>query len=422
MKITLKIKILYLILFITITHQTLNIDNPHFYKASYFFGDARLTKNWLSTVDFWFASGKTHRGRNSCKEETNILNIYGDENIKELLHGAPESVVDKSPDSILNNLWQKKTGDNFGKIKFSGKFTASQAVIDWQQNFVNGFFAEVYIPFIKLEITDFTFTDLSNASNSREANFSKWKNYEIKLKENLKSYGICLKDTKNTGLGDITLLGGFSYSYCDTEYIDFIDATLKGGVLLPTGKKRNINDVFSLPTGYDGHFGAPVYFNSSLGLYEWITIGGYFSAILFADRTEKIGMKTSREQNGFIKVTQGKADIHLGTIWTAGAFFKAEHFLNGGLSLTLAYRFDKQEKTTLMPCDLKTFNYKIVNSDILLDSWNMHTINFIIDYDFSTQYCPNLPHVQLFIDIPVGGKRIFKTTMTGFTLGIDYAW
>ena len=398
------------------------IDNPHFYKATHFFGEPRLTKNWLTTFDFWIGTGKTTEGRNSCGMETNILNIFGEENIKQLAHGVPQSILDKSADSFLNNLWQKRTGDNFGKLRFSGRFKITEAIIDIQQNLAIGFFAELYIPIRKLEITDFSFRDLSTKANAGNANFGQWQEFIVNIKKNLQPYGIYLQNTKSTGIGDITLLGGYSYSYTETEYLDFIDATLKGGVLFPTGKQRNLHNVFSLPQGYDGHFGAPIFFDVAFGLYDWMTLGGYASVILFADKTKNVSMKTSEQQNGFIKLAHGTADVSLGTIWTAGAFFKAEHFLNGGLSLTLAYRFDKQNKTLIMPCDLKTFNFKIVNSDPMLDGWNMHTLNFIADYDFATIDCPNRPHVQVFIDLPIAGKRIFKTTMVGVGFGIDYAW
>jgi hypothetical protein len=412
-----------LLILLFIFKDLICIDNPHFYRASHFFEEPRIAKNCLTSIDAWGGGGKTSKGLNCNGMETNILNIYGDENIKFLAKNVPDCIFDKFQHTILNNLWTKETGSNFGKLKFSGKFNTIEIDFEYQQNFINGFFGEIYLPTRMLQIRHIAFDDLSNIHNAGpEIDFIEWRKFIANLQQNLAKVGLCYnRKFKHTGIGDLSILGGWTINYQETKHLDFIDATIKLGVLFPTGRQTNINNLFDLPQGYNGHYAIPLTLDMSAGLFDWLTFGVHGGALFFLDKTKKIRMKTDIEQNGFIKLTSGSARIDKGTLWTLGCFLKADH-VSGGLSFLVAYRFDKENKTTLNPCDLKTFNPKIVNCDRMLNGWQMHTINVNVEYDFATLETPCMPRIGFFFDIPVGGKQIFKTLLSGGSIGIDYAW
>jgi len=411
-----------LVLLCSITFKILS-DEPKFFKAGHFYSEPRLAEKWLTTIDLEFEFGKTTVGYNNCGMKTNILNIYGDENIKQLANGVPETFLKKSPNPFLNTLFLEETGINFGKIQFNGKFKVSEMVLDYYQNFSKGFFSQIYLPyFFKLNIYDINFDDLSSPANSKpDANYQDWKNFVNNLEKNIANYGLSIGPICRKGPGDLLLFFGWTFNHEDTEYIDFIDATFKAGVLFPTGTKKDLTKVFDITTGYNGFWGVPISFKASFGLYEWLTFGGHAAAIFFKDRIETVKFKTAFEQNGFIKLASGPANIHQGTNWNLGLFIKADHFMNG-ISVILGYRYDQKNRWVITPCDLETYNFDVVNSDSMLQRWNMHTINFLAEYDFESERCHHLPKIQVFIDIPVSGKLIFKTAMAGFTLGIDYEW
>lgn len=412
----------FYVFFILINNSILSLDNPHFYRANYFFGEPRLIQDYLTSAKFEIAYGTTRNGLDGCSNETNILNIFGEENFHEIAHGVPNSILDEFPNSILNNLWEKNSTGCFGKLRFSGKFSAFECALGFQQNLLHGLFVELNIPFKRLKIDNITLKDLSTEQNAgTQVDFDQWQKFILNFDQNMSKYGICTKGKTKSGLGDITFFVGLAYDYSETEFYDFLDFTIKGGFLLPTGNKKNPRLIFDLPLGYDGHFGIPFSIDFSMGAYEWITIGLHAGFLEFFERTKNIAMKTSKKQNGLIKLAQGMASVVPGTIWTLGCYFKMDHF-TPRLSFTFAYRFDEQRRTRISPIDKEIFNYNIVNCDNTLLGWTMHSLNFIFEYDLATCHDINQPHIEAFINLPISGKRIFKTEMYGAGIGIDYTW
>ncbi|MDR3647438.1 MAG: hypothetical protein P4L22_07885 [Candidatus Babeliales bacterium] len=409
---------------LVLVNFTINsIDNPHFYKATHFWEEPRFEKDDLNSFQFWFGGGKTATGYNGCKQKVNVLQIYGPENIAQLAHGIPEEILNKFPKTLLNTIWQKEPKNcDFGKIKFDGLFRMLELDLDFKKNFSYGLFGEIHMPFRKLEITDISYYNLTNSCDlGPDINYMQWLTFMANFKQNMQKYGININRSSVAGIGDTSLLIGFTKNYEDTEYIDFIDFTIKAGLVLPTGKTQNLSNPFALPLGYNGHLGFNGYLNISVGLYEWLTLDIFSSFIAFAKKTKEMRIKTAYEQNGFIKLAKQRANVHKGTIFSIGSYIKFDHMLNG-FSVLLAYRFDKEFKTKLRLNNCSNFNTKIANSDELLQGWFMNTLNVIGEYDFATYENPNRPRLEVFCDFALNGKRIFRTDIFGLGFNIDYCW
>lgn len=419
-------KIEYLkILFITLLTSIFTnkcIDNPHFYKATHFFEEPRFEQENLNTLQFWFGGGKTVTGNNSCKQKVNVLQIYGHDNIAQLANGVPEKILEEFPKTLLNTIWQKtSTHPDFGKVKFDGLFKMLELDLDVKKNFNYGLFGEIHMPFRKLEIEDIHYQSVTNAFKlGPDINYNEWLKFMSDFKRNIKKYGIDIAKFSSAGIGDTSLLIGLTKNYEDTDYIDYIDFTIKAGLVLPTGKTQSLKNPFALPLGYNGHLGFNGYLNVALGLYEWLTLDIFSSFIVFANKTKETRIKTSYKQNGFIKLSKTRAQVHKGTIFSIGSYIKADHIIRG-FSLLMAYRFDQEYKTKLK-FNCNNFDTKIANSDEQLQGWYMNTINLIAEYDFATYENPNMPRIEIFCDFPINGKRIFKTKIFGLGVNFDYCW
>ena len=207
-----------------------------------------------------------------------------------------------------------------------------------------------------------------------------WKTF-LKLQDQIYNrYGLTVSGFSKKGLGDISVQFGWGYNYQELRVLDFIDVTGKFGILIPSGKKQNIDSAFDLPLGYNGHWGFGCSGDFAIGLYDWFTLGGHLGAIAFLDHTTVVRMKTDARQNGFIKLAKGCASTELGPIWQAGAFAKADH-IAGGLSLLAGYSYVQQQRGMLHPQKTTMFNPTPANSDSLLGGWNMQTIHLMIDFD-----------------------------------------
>lgn len=398
------------------------IDRAHFYRATPFFDEPRLAKDWLTSIDVSFGGGSTKKARNAEKEKTKLLNIFGLHNMHKLGSNVPNKDLTDSQDIIPTLLSREVGRDNFGKLKFTGKFNIREILFLFSQNFTRGFFGQVYIPIRKLKINKITFEDQSPTDTAcPNINTPIWQAFLNNFDAILQKHDISLKGVNRTGVGDISLLIGWTHSYHETELLDFVDTTIRVGILTPSGRQKDPDKAFDLPHGYDGHVGIPINIAFSSGVYNWVTIGGYFGSLIFFNKKKDIRMKTDSEQNGFIKLAKGEATIKKGTIWDVGTYIKADHVIRG-LSFLLGYSFVSKDDDTLTPTNTAIFDPTAANSDEMLKKWKMHTVHFMAEYDFAKEHAQWGPRIGIFYNRQVSGKRTFNTNIIGGYAGLEIAW
>ncbi|GMU19632.1 MAG: hypothetical protein AMXMBFR12_08240 [Candidatus Babeliales bacterium] len=243
------------------------------------------------------------------------------------------------------------------------RFHINEANFCLSHNFYRGFFTQFHIPLRKLMFTHIpTLGNLQGQHTSRS-------------------------------FGDLSLLGGWTINYEETCDIDYVDVTFRAGILFPTGTKRDPIYVVDIANGYNGHYAIPLSFDLAIGWFDWITVGAHGGIMPFISRSLEFDLIYPSP----------------GTIWEVNAYFKADHMILG-LSFLFDYSFAHQtgpsQKITLS------------HNDPQFNSWTMHTLNFLLSYDFATYQQPYLPEIGFFYNLVVGGKRIFNTDMGGLTFGI----
>jgi len=405
--------------------KTHTLDRVHFYAANRFWEEPRLEKPYLLSTDLAIWRGSTCEGRDACRctkdcKKPNILNIYGTYNMHALGKNVPDKDPTKPENIVLDNLQQIEAKDCFGHLSFTGKFRMAGGEMLLTQNFKRGFFIQLHLPIRCLEVRNICYTDLSSSGPaSPNKTEPEWQEFLAAFRSILTLYDLNISSFKKTSAGDISLLVGWTRNYEDTERLDFVDWTIKTGVLFPSGKKRNPNKVFSIPTGYDGHWGIPISFDLSIGLYEWITLGTHLHIIPLLKRIGTVRMKTAPEQSGMIKLAKGTAKIKSGLVTQVGLFAQADHIISG-LSLTTGYSYAYQGNKKICPCETEKFNSSVVNNDEMFKKWSVHTIHFKVDYDFTKEKNRIGSRLGIFVDWHVGGKRTFKTNRFGPQLGLDF--
>ena len=417
-----KNKKIYLIILITAAHAAFAIDNPHFYRATNMFLEPRLEHDYLTTFIATLGGGTTTEGRSKNNTIVPLLDIYGTHNIQELNINTAFTNPNNPYDLLLNNLAQLPNRPNFATISIDGKFNIIESNLSFAQNLAHGLFLFFYLPVRRLKITDIGITDLSPDDQTfPNKHTPEWQAVWQTLNPLLTNYGINSCPTISTGVGDLTSWLGWTHNYQDTTTIDFVDVTVMAGFLAPTGKERNENKLFSLPTGYNGHWGFPLCAMLSVGWYEWVTVGGYLNTLFFTNKNHTMRLKTDIAQNGIIKLACGDVSVHKGPLINTGVYFKADHF-GHGFSFTTAYSFASQQKDHLTPKNPALFDRSIINSDQTLAGWNMHTFNFSLEYDFSREGKNVGNRIGLFYNLQIAGTRTFNTNVTGGTYGIDIGW
>lgn len=407
--------------FLCVTPFARSFDNAHFYRASYFFGEPRFERKGLNTWDILVAHGSTCESRNACGKKTCLLNLYGHNNMQQLGQGVPCKNLTDPVDIALTNLALLPARDGFANLIFQGKFSITEANIFLTQNFTRGFFVQAELPIRNLSITRISCRDLSPTDDEfPNITTPEWQSFLNLFPLILAKYGLSAGNVHEKGIGDATLLFGITRNYQDHEILDYIDTTFKFGFLFPTGKVRDESHVFSIPLGYNGHYGFPVTFDASMGICDWITFGMHLEVIPFLNKLKNLHMKTSEHQSGWIKLAKGCACVHAGPLWQAGMYAKADHVCRG-LSFIFAYVFDRKSPDKITPRSETVFPASAVCSDEMYKGWQMHTLNFIAEYDFTKEEAMFGPRLGLFYNLEVGGKRVFNTSMAGVAFGVDIA-
>jgi hypothetical protein len=402
-------------------------DLYHYYRASPFFGEPRLEKPWLSTLELSAFTGSTSQAKNCATATVPLFDMYGIYNMRLLGSGVPDKDPTNLADIALINLAQTPANGCYAHVSFPGCFKVIEGVINFTQNFSHGVFGQVYIPIRNFTIRPGRFIDLSPAQTEgpTSINTPQWQNFLAQFNAILARYDLSIAQRKVTNVGAVSLELGWTYNYQETEILDFVDTTIKTGILLGTGTERNPNYVFDISTGYDKHIGIPVTLDMSLGLYEWFTGGIHAGAIGFINRTQNVRMKTDVGQSGMIKLAQGRATVSMGPIWDMGLYAKADH-LNNLMSILVGYTFARKECDSICPlsCDgtPSLFDPEIVNTDPQYAGWQMNTINFLLELDFTRENRRLGPRLGFIYNLNAGGKRVFKNNTAGGYVGLDVAW
>lgn len=403
-------------LLVASTSISFSMDNSHFYRASFFNGEPRLEKPWLFTGELAITGGNTTCARNSSGKKVPLLDLFGKQKLQFLGENVPGLDPQNSLDAILLALHNNPTSQKFGRLSLSARFDIFEQILAVYQNLCSGFFLHAYVPMRKISVTGFRWRDCTPLAEQTIA----WQTLLQSLDAILARYDMCIRSFSKTAMGDLTLLAGWTLNYEDTDYLDFIDATIQTGVLFPTGKNKSLHNVLDMPSGYDGHYALPIMLDASIGLYEWLTLGIHGDSLIFFNRTAIRHLKTSRKTNGFIQLAQAPTRIHSGALCNAAVYLKADHFLKG-LSLLLGYTYSNKKRDTLRPC-IPGFNETIINSDSLLFGWRMHTLNLSAEYDFATESHPCAPRIGIVYNRVFGGRRIFTTPILGSSISVDVSW
>jgi hypothetical protein len=411
-----------LLLIIASIKQLYAWDNLHFYRPPFvLYAEPHFERPGLTTFNVRVGAGGTRTSRNACSRKSCLLDIFGPQNMFKLGENVPGKDLTNPDDLILQLLEVEPARQGFGLFSFGGKFSIVEASIQFQQNFSDGFFFEFYMPIRRLQLSNLFCTDLSSCATCPGSNDPLWQGFLSQYGDILNRSCVSLCNQTVTGIGDTSLLLGWTTNYEETERIDFIDLTMQAGILLPTARKMSLTQAFALPLGYNGHYGFPVNMSLALGMYEWLTFGGHAMALPFKKRCQQLRMKTSTPQNGWIKLAQGSANVDRGTLWHIGMYSKADHIIRG-ISFLLGYSFATERPWRIQPTNCQIFDAGVVTSDEEFRGWKMHTLHLIAEWDFLKENSLIGPRVGIFGNFVIGGQRIFNTQMGGGMFGLDLVW
>ena len=288
----------FLIIIICIGSSIRAYDNAHFYRATNFLYEPRIERDYLSTAQLYAHKGSTETGRNKFHETVPLFDTWGINNMHELAVGVPKDLSNPY-DLIITELSLLPSRcidkfccscvdpQQFATFSISGDFDFVEAIIDYYQNLKYGIYLELYVPIRKYRIKEMCRCDNSPQDavcpNSTTPIWQLFKNNFDKI---LAQYDLYFDTISETNIGDVSLMLGWTHSFQKMEMLDFVDLDLAFGVLAPSGVQKDESQVFSLPSGYDGHIGAIINAEFAFGAFDWLNMGTYFNTIVFGSKTK----------------------------------------------------------------------------------------------------------------------------------------
>lgn len=332
-------------------------DEIHRYRPILFFGEARLSRDALTSFKIQANHGSASQAYNSCGSKVPAADIFGSTHNQQVAsigtHNMPTTTT-----------------------VYPQKLTFTELIVTWSQNFARGFFISCYLPFRTIHLYNFPRIEPYNPIQQHESMLR--------------------------GVGDFASSIGWTYNCEDTEKLDFIDVSAQLGVVLPTSNVALGNTIFDINLGYEGRVGCFFIIDASSGILDWLTVGAHAQGLFFQDHPVPHTLLSSN-----VSCDLSSYYTHHHTpAWVAGVYSKADHIILG-LSGTVGYSFThqgSQQKHIVPALSVQRQQYA---------AWGMHTLHIALDYDLATYSNPHAPSIGVAYNQVLAGKNVWNTSLWG---------
>jgi hypothetical protein len=387
-------------------YDTLIRPTPHFLE--------RCTE-----FSFWIEKGLRTQAFDGDAHKVNIFNIWNpDQNALAMLDGFELN-------SPITNLFDSL--DAFddgvrGHVSLSGKMHYDfGGAVGGRWYFLPHAWLTAYVPFYRVRLTDFSFTDLTLANTSDDLRVANMLTRPLRDVIAEFGNGLQLGGWRRTGLGDMNLLVEFMFDFPQKRpLLKEVEIDGRVGLTLPTGLKADPDRLLAFPFGYNGAVGIVWGGGLKVLLDCYIAAGIDVQLLHLFGNTRTRRIKTAMNQSDILLLAKTKAYTDYGLTQRFNLFVQAYQFYRG-LSFLAGYQFLKkgEDHLALNSCEFST---TIANTAVSLDEWIVHSIELNLHYDF-TQECDGseyAPQASIFARIPFNGKRAIAFTTVGVMVAVDF--
>ena len=343
-----------------------------------------------------YSSGSATEAFNKVGKKVPFMQQFGTE---EMLKRFTDETVDRNDTT------------SFGLGQLSGELKIKELNLSFYRNIKNGFFIEA-----QTTLHDYTIDSINASFIDSEKNLS---TDQISYMKDLNSK-LPTKDHQ-TGFHDLTLFGGYSRTFHNFKHFDFIDITIKTGIITPEFNNKTKPRFLQIPFEHNRNFGYATSTALSAGLFDWLTIGCNGLATLWNPTTATIAINHTETNNNLLLTEESRAKINKGNLYAGSMFIEADH-LFWGLSGMIAYSYTKNRAITITPIDSSNFPLIAARNNKTLEGWSQSSLLTQIQMDFATEDQPNAPVLTMFYALPIKGRYSVKTSVVGGSCGLQLSY
>lgn len=234
--------------------------------------------------------------------------------------------------------------------------------------------------------------------------------------------GLLLQGYSRTGVGDLTaMLEWFKDLPQKKALLSNVRLNARFGLSFPTGKKKDEDQLFSIPFGLDGSVGLIAGGGLDLSLRYYLQAGIDVAFLHQFSHVKKRRIKTHEDQTDLLLLQKEESIKDPGFSQRFTLYLEGHKFYKG-FSLRLAYQFWKhgEDKICLLSNDFST---EVANTAEHLDDWTIHNFVFTLNHDFCgcfDEYSWVEPEFSFFYKLPFNGRRSVLAHTLGAQLTFSF--
>ncbi len=373
-------------------------------------------------VTGFYEGGIKSWGYNAHNNAVNVLQIFdATQDSLAMLQGFPPDSIESQ---FFNNVLLNPQDDGIrGHFKVTGDFSLlANAVLCARYHFCHNIMVGFFVPVLSMQLRNVQFTDLTKDLTLEDEIVRE--NLTQNFVQTIKLFDpeLNLTGWRKTGFGDCVLLAEWlRFFEQDKEYLKNVALNVRGGVSFPTGFKTDVNDIFFIPSGFDGSWGLIFGAGLILNWIDYVRAGVDFEFLTLFGNTRVRRIKVSPGQTDLLFLAKARAHTEDGFTQRYNIFGELFRFYRG-LSASVIYQYWKhsEDRLALFTNDFST---QIANTAHNLQEWTIHQFIFKIDYDFQEdidQMSWFKPQLQLFYKLPFNGSRAVVAQTVGFGITLNF--
>lgn len=223
------------------------------------------------------------------------------------------------------------------------------------------------------------------------------------------------------GFSEAQILGSFSHTFDNFANLDFVDLTIRSGIILPSQYETTTHSLFAAPLSSNTSFRYPLYINTSIGVLDWLTLG-YFGNIIVSQTTQSTFPINHTNTNNHLLISESYFTRYKpGTIFSTGIYLEADHLIDM-VSCAIGYTYTQQSKSSFTPTNKNLFPQLEANKPATMNKWSKGTIHLQLEIDFATKEKPNAPLIKLSYCKTIKGRLAAQSSSWTGSFGLQFCY
>jgi hypothetical protein len=307
-----------------------------------------------------------------------------------------------------------------GHFKVAGDFKIHLSILASVRFYVtNNWWVQASLPFYKVDLKNLTFVDQTKSITADDLAV------KAQITDNLAANvarlgnGLHLASWGKTGPGDLVLMAGWSNKYYQRKpWIKRVDPSIRFGLALPTGVKKDEDKVMFMPFGNDGASALIVGGGLTINYVNRIDAGFDVELMHVFSGTKLRRIKVDNDQTDFLLLTKTETQKDPG--FTQKFTIFVEPTIGYGVSARFAYQHLRKGDDHLYVIS-NAYSSTIANTAQSLKEFTTHNIIAQLKFDLAREDAQfNRPQFTAFFVQPFNGRRSIQTQQFGLGMTLSF--